>query len=179
MKSSIGSSDFLKEISSLSHSVVFLYFFALITEESFLISLFYSLKLSNGYVFPFLLCLLLLFFSQLFLRPPQTTSFRFCIFFLRMILITASCTVSWTSIYSSSGTLFISSNPLNLFVTLGGGILLFIICPSCACMQLFLVLYGFFVFCAQDAFVQVQSSAVGGAGPRFQPFSDWCETLFQ
>ena len=25
-----------------------------------------------------------------------------------------------------------------------------------------IVLYGFFVFCAQDAFVQVQSSAVGG-----------------
>jgi len=36
--------DFLKEISSLSHSVVFLYFFALITEEGFLIS-HYSLEL--------------------------------------------------------------------------------------------------------------------------------------
>ena len=32
-------------ISSLSHSVVFLYFFALITEEGFLISLCYSLEL--------------------------------------------------------------------------------------------------------------------------------------
>ena len=31
-------SNFLEEISSLSHSVVFIYFFALITEEDFLIS---------------------------------------------------------------------------------------------------------------------------------------------
>ena len=38
-------------------------------------------------------------------------------FLLRMILITASCTMSRTSIYSSSGILSIRSNPLNLFVT--------------------------------------------------------------
>ena len=35
---SLGISNFLEEISSLYHSVVFLYFFALITEEGFLIS---------------------------------------------------------------------------------------------------------------------------------------------
>ena len=45
MKCSLGISDFLEEISSLSHSVVFLYFFALITEEGFLISPWYSLEL--------------------------------------------------------------------------------------------------------------------------------------
>ena len=45
MKCSLGISDFLEEISSLSHSVVFLYFFALITEEGFLISSCYSLEL--------------------------------------------------------------------------------------------------------------------------------------
>ena len=45
MKSSLGSSNFLEEISSLSHSIVFLYFFALIAEEGFLISPCYSLKL--------------------------------------------------------------------------------------------------------------------------------------
>ena len=45
MKCSLGISDFLQEISSLSHSVVFLYFFTLITEESFLISPCYSLEL--------------------------------------------------------------------------------------------------------------------------------------
>ena len=38
MKCSHGISNLLEEISSLSHSIVFLYFFALITEEGFLIS---------------------------------------------------------------------------------------------------------------------------------------------
>ena len=38
-------------------------------------------------------------------------------FFLGMVLITASYTMSRISIHSSSGTLFIRSNPLNLFVT--------------------------------------------------------------
>ena len=33
MKCSLGISNFLEEISSLSHSIVFLYFFALTTEE--------------------------------------------------------------------------------------------------------------------------------------------------
>ena len=45
MKCSLGISNFLEEISSLSHSVVFLYFFALITEEGFLISPGYSSEL--------------------------------------------------------------------------------------------------------------------------------------
>jgi len=45
MKCSPGISNFLEEISSLSHSIVFLYFFALITEEGFLISPCYSLEL--------------------------------------------------------------------------------------------------------------------------------------
>ena len=36
MNCSLGISNFLEEISSLSHSVVFLYFFALIAEEGFL-----------------------------------------------------------------------------------------------------------------------------------------------
>ena len=39
MKFSLGVSDFLEEISGLFHSIVFLHFFALITEEGFLISL--------------------------------------------------------------------------------------------------------------------------------------------
>ena len=45
MKSSLGVSNFLEEISSLPHSIVFLYFFALITEEGFLISPCCSLEL--------------------------------------------------------------------------------------------------------------------------------------
>ena len=45
MKCSFCISDLLEEISSLSHSVVFLHFFALIAEEGFLISSCYSLEL--------------------------------------------------------------------------------------------------------------------------------------
>ena len=45
MKCSPGISNFPEEISSLSHSVVFLYFFALIAEEGFLNSPCYSLEL--------------------------------------------------------------------------------------------------------------------------------------
>ena len=51
MKCSLGISNFLEEISSLSHSVVFLYFFALITEKGFLISSCYSLELPSLAVF--------------------------------------------------------------------------------------------------------------------------------
>ena len=72
--------ELFEEVTSPSHSVVFLYFFALITEEGFLIYPCYSLGLySNGYVFPFLLCFLPLFSSQLFVRPPQTAILLFCI----------------------------------------------------------------------------------------------------
>ena len=74
-------SNFLEEISSLSHSIVFLYFFALITEEDFISLLFFGTLNSYGYILPFLLCLLLLFFPQLFVRPPQTTILLFCISF--------------------------------------------------------------------------------------------------
>ena len=45
MKCSLGISNFLEKISSLSHSIVFLYFFTLIAEEGFLISPCYSLEL--------------------------------------------------------------------------------------------------------------------------------------
>ena len=45
MKCSLGIANFLEEISSLSHPIIFLYFFALITEEGFLISPCYSLEL--------------------------------------------------------------------------------------------------------------------------------------
>ena len=55
-------------------------------------------------------------FSQLFVRTSQTTILPFCIsFFLGMVFITASCTMIGTSVHSSSGTLSIRSDPLNLF----------------------------------------------------------------
>ena len=60
----------------------------------------------------------LLFTSLLFTAICKASSdshFAFLHFFsLGMVLIPASCTMSWTSIHSSSGTLSIRSNPLNL-----------------------------------------------------------------
>ena len=103
MKCSLGISNFLEEISSLSHSTVFLYFFAWLRKLSYLSLLFFETLHSDGYIFPFLPCLSLLFFPQLFVRPHQIAILHF--FFLGLVLITASCTVSWTSVHSSSGTL--------------------------------------------------------------------------
>src|SRR5574342_558162 len=57
MKCSFAISDFLEEIPSLSHSVVFLYFFALIAEEGFLISSCCSLELCIQMFISFLLLL--------------------------------------------------------------------------------------------------------------------------
>ena len=53
-----------------------------ITVKAFLslLAIFETLH-SNGYIFPFLLCFLHFFFSQLFVRPPQTTILLFCISF--------------------------------------------------------------------------------------------------
>ena len=48
---------------------------------SYLSLLFFGTLHSDGYIFPFLLCFSLLFFSQLFVRPPQTTIMLFCISF--------------------------------------------------------------------------------------------------
>ena len=61
MKCSLGISNFLKEISSLYHSIVFFYFFALITEEGFLISSCYSLELCIQMLISFLLLFASLF----------------------------------------------------------------------------------------------------------------------
>ena len=113
MKCSLGISDFLEEISSLFHSVVFLYFFALITEEGFLISPCYSLELCNQWVClsfsPLPLASLL--FSPI-CKASSDNQFAFLhFFFLGMVLIPASCTMLQTSIHSSSGTLSIRFNP--------------------------------------------------------------------
>ena len=57
MKCSLGIPNFLEEISNFSHSIVFFYFFALIVEEGFLISPYYSLELciqmDISFLFPF------------------------------------------------------------------------------------------------------------------------------
>ena len=61
MKCFLGISNFLEGTSSPSHSVVFLYFFALITEEGFLVSPCYSLELCIqiliSFLFSFAFCL--------------------------------------------------------------------------------------------------------------------------
>ena len=67
MKCSLGISNFLEEITSLSHSVVFLYFFALITEDGFLISpckLKYTIWYFNQYLPCYTLDIQNLFNSQ-------------------------------------------------------------------------------------------------------------------
>ena len=76
-------SNFLEEISSLSHSIPFPVFLWIvyIRRLSFLSLLFSGTLHSVGYVFPFLPCLLFLFSSQLFVRPPQTTILLSCISF--------------------------------------------------------------------------------------------------
>ena len=80
MKSSLSNPNFPEEISSLSHSIVFLSLCIIhlgwLSYRSFL---FFGTLCSDGYIFPFLICLLHLFFSQLFVRPPQTTVLPFCI----------------------------------------------------------------------------------------------------
>ena len=96
-----GISNFLEDISSLSYHIVFLYFFALFTYEGLSLLLFSRTSHSEGYIFSFLLCLLLLFFSQLFVRLPQTTILPF-FFLLGMVFITDSCIMLHTCVHSFS-----------------------------------------------------------------------------
>ena len=82
MKYSPGISNFLDEISSLFHSIVFLYFLSLFTEEGFLISPCYSLELWFKWVYLFFSPLL--FTSLLFSAICKASSdnhfafFHFC-----------------------------------------------------------------------------------------------------
>ena len=74
MNYSLGISNFLEEISNLSHSVVFLYFFALIAEESFLMSL--AILWNSAFT-----CLYLSFSPLLFTSLLFTAILLFCISF--------------------------------------------------------------------------------------------------
>ena len=112
-KCSLGISNLLEEISSLSHSIVFLY-------------LHWSLRkafLSPCYSLEFCIQMVYLSFSPLPLasllfsavwKASSENHFPFLLFFFSgMVLITASRTMSQTSVHSSSGTLSIKSNLLN------------------------------------------------------------------
>ena len=108
MKCSLGISHFLEEISSLSHSVAFLHFFALIAEEGFLISLL-AILWNSAFRCLYLCFSPLLFTSLLFTaicKVSPDSHFAFLHFFsIGMVLIPVSCTMSRTSFHSSSGTL--------------------------------------------------------------------------
>ena len=102
-----GAIAFSEEISSLSHSVIFLDFFALMAEEGFLISSCYSLELCIRCLYlsfsPFLFTSLL--FTAICKASPDS-HFAFLHFFsIGMLLIPVSCIRSQTSVHSSSGTL--------------------------------------------------------------------------
>ena len=76
---------FLEETSSLSHSIIFLYFFALITEEGFLISPCYFLELCIQMSVSFLFSSLL--FTAI-CKASSDSHFAFLhFFFLGMILL--------------------------------------------------------------------------------------------
>ena len=119
MKCSLGVSNFLEEISSLSHSVVFLYLFTLITEKGFLISPCYSLELCIQMQISFHFSFAFHFTSLLFTAICKASDSHFTFlhfFFLGMVFIPVSFTVSRSSIHSSSRTESIRSSPLNLFL---------------------------------------------------------------
>ena len=90
MKCSLGISNFLDELSSLSHSTVFLYFFAMITEEGFLISPCSSLKLCIQMGLSFLFSFAFFFASLLFTAVCKASSDS------PFFWITFSCGWSWS-----------------------------------------------------------------------------------
>ena len=83
MKCSPGISNYLIDISSLSHSVFSpLFIFIVHFRRLSSLSLLFSGTLHwVAYIFPFLLCFSFLFFSQLFVRTSQTTTLPSCISF--------------------------------------------------------------------------------------------------
>ena len=118
MKCSLGISNFLEQISGLSPSIVLISLFALFTYEGVLnLSLFFRALHSVAYIFPFLFCLSLLFFPQVFVRPPQTTILSSCISFSWgwfQSLPTLQCYEPPSTVLKA---LWIRSNLLTLFVT--------------------------------------------------------------
>jgi len=98
MKYSFCICSFLEEISSLSHSIVFLNFFALITEEGFLISPCYYLELCILSFSPLPLASLL--FSAICKASSDNHFAILHFFFLGMVLTTASYWV-WPRLLSN------------------------------------------------------------------------------
>ena len=103
----LDASSFLEEISSLYHSIIF---FSLLFSESLH---------SDGYLFLFLLFLSLLFFPQLLVvsSDKHFVFLHLLLLSVRKDLVTASSTMLWTCVHSSSTTLSTRSNLFHLFVT--------------------------------------------------------------
>ena len=115
MKCSLGISNFLEEISSLSHSIVFLCLhWSLRKAFLSLLAIFWN----SAFKWVYLSSSPLLFASLLFTAICKASSdshFAFLhFFFLGMVLIPVSCTMSRTSIHGSLGTLSIRSSPLRI-----------------------------------------------------------------
>ena len=113
MKCSLGIYNFLKR--SLSFPFYCFPLFLCIERKAFLSLL--VILCNSTFRWIYLSFSSLSFISLLCSGICKTSSDNFAfwhLFFLGMVLITASCTVLWTSVHSSSGTLSIRSNPLNL-----------------------------------------------------------------
>ena len=118
MKCSLGISDFLEEISSVSHSIVSSISLHWPLRKAFLCLC--AILWNSAFKWVYLSFSPLSFASLLFsaiCKASSDSHFAFWhFFFLGMVLITAFCIMSQTSFHRSSGTLSIRSNPLNLFV---------------------------------------------------------------
>ena len=106
-KCSLGISNFLMR--SLVFPIFFCFLLFLCTDcsvrLSYLSLLFFGTLHSNGCIFPFLL-LLHIFSLSAICKVSSDNNFAFLLlFFLGKVLITASCTMLWTSVLISSGTL--------------------------------------------------------------------------
>ena len=109
MKCSFGISNFLEEISSLSHSIVSSLSLHWSLEKLFKSLLAILWNSEFKWVYPSFspLPLASILFSAICKASSDKHFAFFHFFFLGMVLITATCAMSWTSIHSSSGTLSI------------------------------------------------------------------------
>ena len=103
----LGISNFLEDVSSPSHSVVFLYFFHCSLRKAFLslLATLWNSAFRWVYLYFSPLPFTFLLFSAI-CKASSDSHFAFLhFFFLGMVLITASYTMLWTSLHSSSGIL--------------------------------------------------------------------------
>ena len=107
MKCSLGISNFLEEISSISHSIIFLYFFAWLLRKALLslLAILWNSAFRCLYL-PFSpLPLASLLFTAICKASSDNHFAILHFFFLGMVLIPVSCTRARTSFHSSSDTL--------------------------------------------------------------------------